>query len=219
MLRRAGLEPRGIDYLFMKLTAPSVASSPESLEALAARGLPVSNEITDPARLEVDVIQECFRYSDWARDVVHGIAVTLDSDALSHSFDFGLKTISSTLLHIGDAEMWWFENWGEVPPTEFTQLAEDGVSMAELVERFAETSEKRNVLLEGLVDEDLLRVVEVQVAPGMRVSFRVGESMLQLFNHGSHHRAQVLAMLSELGLDVPLLDLAQWQLDQQAEDE
>ena len=45
--------------------------------------------------------------------------------------------------------------------------------------------------------------VAVAQVPGAPLAFRVAESVMQLPTHGTHHRAQALAMLRRLGVPAP----------------
>jgi len=40
--------------------------------------------------------------------------------------------------------------------------------------------------------------------------FRIAESVMQLPAHGTHHRAQALAMLRALGADAPTISYGGW---------
>jgi uncharacterized damage-inducible protein DinB len=113
------------------------------------------------------------------------------------------------LLHIRDAEQWWYENWTRDEPVTFEKLPTT-ISIGELITLFNETTDRRRSLLAGLCADDLLREVVAEARPGLRLRFRMGESMLQLSTHGTHHRAQAVNMLRRLGAAVPELDLAAW---------
>ncbi|HEY7513511.1 MAG TPA: DinB family protein, partial [Vicinamibacteria bacterium] len=52
-------------------------------------------------------------------------------------------------------------------------------------------------------ERKLLSPVTVEPAPGAPLIFRVGESVMQLPTHGTHHRAQALAILRALGAEAP----------------
>lgn len=205
MLRNVGVKPPGLDYLFMKVEQPSVGYDPPTREKLREMGLEAGETIVPPARLSLNTIQAHYRYCDWATDRVQAIAETLSDEQLDREFEIGQGRLRTTLLHIRDAERWWYENWTVGPGSSFKELPET-TPVAELRSRFHEIAEKRDAYLDRLSDHDLVRVVTAEVRPGLRLSFRLGESMLQLCSHGTHHRAQALNMLRHLGADVPALD-------------
>jgi uncharacterized damage-inducible protein DinB len=50
--------------------------------------------------------------------------------------------------------------------------------------------------------------VTVEPVPGAPLTFRIAESVMQLPTHGTHHRAQALAMLRALGRAAPRVSYA-----------
>jgi uncharacterized damage-inducible protein DinB len=146
-----------------------------------------------------------FRYGDWAQRRVLALTAGLSDMQLDQPFELGLRTARRTLLHIRDAEQWWYENWTGPPPAEFPKLAES-TSLAELHKLFDATVTARDAYFDSLRDADLQRVVGANVTTGLRLEFRLGETMLQLCAHGTHHRAQLVNMLRRLEVSLPALD-------------
>ena len=205
MLRRLGVTVSGLDFLFMKLERPTVAQEPAVREQMRELGRQVAEGAMTPQPLDLAAIRPYFAYADWATERLHATAEELNDEQLDRSFEMGLGTLRKTLLHIRDGEAWWHENWTSPSPGEFPKLGES-TSIAELKSLFRETTDKRNAYIETLRDEDLQRVVTAEVRPGVTLRFRLGESLLQLCGHGTHHRAQALNMLRRLGAEVPALD-------------
>jgi uncharacterized damage-inducible protein DinB len=113
------------------------------------------------------------------------------------------------LLHIRDGEQWWLENWTHGPAREFPKLPQT-TAIVEAQELFRETAHGRNGYMVRLLDCDLDRRVTVWVTPARQLSFTLGESMLQVCSHGTHHRAQAVNMLRHAGAAKPELDYAEW---------
>ena len=204
MLRRLGVKTPGLDYLFMRVERPTVefdASTRAKLEEYGLRG----GELAAAASLDLGTIRAWFAYCDWAAERVHAIAETLSDEQLDREFEIGLGRLRRTLLHIRDAERWWHDNWTLGPGADENKLPET-TPMRELRALYVESAAQRNAYIERLSDEDLLRVVLADARSDLRLSFRLGESLLQLCGHGTHHRAQVLNMLRQLGAEAPGLD-------------
>ena len=83
-------------------------------------------------------------------------------------------------------------------------------SIGELRELWTATAQRRNDFLSRQSSEDLQRTVTAQFRPDRHFSFTIGDSMLQLGGHGTHHRAQLLNMLRHLGTEPPALDYLVW---------
>jgi uncharacterized damage-inducible protein DinB len=205
MLRRLGRKPVGLDYLFMQCEQPTAPIPPDVQAKLTALGfLPAAAVRPSPA-LDLDTLRAYFRYGDWAQRRVLAVAADLPAAQLDQPFEMGLGTARRTLLHIRDGEQWWYENWTGPAPAEFPKLAET-TSIAELAGRFDATAAARSAYLGSLRDTDLQRMVAANVAADLRLEFRLGETMLQLWGHGTHHRAQVLNMFRLLGAPIPRID-------------
>lgn len=209
MLRHLDVQPVMLDYLAYRAEQPTVEWDAATRATLQAAGFAVRDRAAEPARLDVATLRMYYRYGDWARDRVHEAAAALNDEQFDRPFEMGLGTLRKTLLHIRDAEQWWYENWVRGPQPEFRALPAS-TTIAELGALFQETARNRYALLAQATDTDLQRVVGAYVRPDLQLRFRLGESMLQLCGHGTQHRAQALNMLRHLGVDVPLLDLVVW---------
>jgi len=204
MLRRVGAQPPGVDYLFMKLERPSVAISHEAAAKLRSAGFVVGEQPTAAPALSVELLRRCLAYGDWAWGLVTTAAAALTDEQLDRPLEIGLGTLRKTLLHIRDAEQWWLENWRGEAVADFPKLGEE-TTIEELQAFFRATASARDVYLAGLTDENLARPVPARVRPGLELGFRLGESVVQLWYHGTHHRAQAVNLLRQLGATpVPL---------------
>ncbi len=187
MLRHVGVKVRDIDYIDMRH----------------------GRHDDPPPDFSVAMIRDYYAYNDWARDTVLDAASGLTDDDLDRQFEMGPGTLRKTLLHIRDAEQWWLENWHSDGEDHFTELDAE-TTMDELRELHSETAQRRDAVLARMTDMDLKRRVWCNPSPGETYTFRLGETMFQLCNHGTHHRAQVLNMLRHLGAAAPGLDYARW---------
>ncbi|MEW6249577.1 MAG: DinB family protein [Planctomycetota bacterium] len=190
MLRHLGadLPKPGLDYIFMKVQEQQQGAG------AAATGA-----------ADLVAVRAYYRYSDWARRRVYAAATPLADAPLDRPFEMGRGTLRATLSHMRDAEHWWLQNWTCGPGQPFPTAAER-VSVAGLTRLFDETVAQRSDLLAGLGAADLQKPVSAEPRPGLRLTFPLGVTMLQLCMHGTHHRAQALNMLRHVGGDVPGLD-------------
>jgi uncharacterized damage-inducible protein DinB len=211
MLRRLGVKVPGLDYLYMRLERPTLAWDAGMTSAWRQRGFDVADRPDEPAAFDVDTIREYFRYSDWATAQVLARAVELNDAQLDCRFEIGLGTLRKTLAHIHDAEQWWCHNWAGEPEADYK--APEMISLRDLTRLIDQTIERRNAFLDLCSNDDLQRPVHAQAAPGAALVFRLGESMLQLPAHGTHHRAQAANMLRHLGAEPPGLDYILWIRD------
>ena len=190
MLRHTGVKTPGLDYLFMRVDpSPSPPPVPQ---------------------FDLDLIRRYYAYSDWAQERVHASAATLTDEQLDRPFDIGLGSLRATLLHIRDGEQSWLESWTGPPSKEYDQQPPT-TSIAELRHLFQQTAQRRNAFLDGSDAATLQNPVSVWVTPEKKLSFALGETVLQLHSHGTHHRAQAVNMLRRLGAEMPALDFLVWR--------
>jgi uncharacterized damage-inducible protein DinB len=205
MLRRQELSPPRTDYLLMKLERPSVTQADETVAALRAGGVAVSPDTWPTAQLDATTLRRLFDYTDWATTEVLQRADKLSDAELDRPFDMGPGTLRKTLLHLADAERWWYANWTGQPPREFGGLSAK-LPTAQLLGGYRQAADARNALVGECTPDELQRAVTAYLRPDIAVRFRVGESLLQLYAHATHHRAQAINMLRQLGLEPPVLD-------------
>ncbi|TWT41208.1 DinB family protein [Phycisphaerae bacterium RAS1] len=190
MLRRCGAATPGLDFLFMKLEQPPFLRS---------------------APLDAASLRRYFAYTDWADAKIFDAAGSLPNDALSQSFEIGHGSIGRTLAHMLDTHRWWCENWhtpdGAVRDFHPSDAAS---SLREFRELFARTAARRDDSLRGCSNADLQRRVRARRGDERTLEFALGETMLQLCLHGTHHRAQLANMLRQHHVAPPRLDLVLW---------
>ena len=183
MLRRLGQEVPMLDVMVMRI-----------------------QQKDQPAlKTDLQTLRSYYEYTDWATGLVFDIAETLDDERLRREFEMGMGCILKTLAHMRDAEQWWFENWHNGGVRAFEQIQKD-TTVRQLHDAYQETIDNRSSYFAGLIDDDLDRTVTASPTKDKTYSFTLGESMLQLCCHGTHHRAQIANMFRHVEAEVPKLD-------------
>jgi len=185
MLRHVGAKPPRVDYIFRYFEQSELP----------------------PPNLSRQAVQYYFMATDWARDLALDAAANLTDEQLDRPFEMGVGTIRGTFSHTEDAERWWLQNWIGEAAVGFPKPSKTN-TIDRLRDRFNETAQRRNALIESLrSDDELKRIVEAKPAADRTIRFPLGVTMLQLCTHGTHHRAQVFNMLKRVGGTVPGNDL------------
>jgi uncharacterized damage-inducible protein DinB len=189
MLRHLGstLPKPGLDYVFMRLERPA----------------------DPPPEFDLDTIRDYFEYGDWAQSRLHAAAALLSDEQLDQPFEMGVGSLRKTLLHIRFAEQWWLDNWTLGPGKPFPELPLT-TTVADARRLFEQTAAKRNEFMAKLGDDGLQTIVEGHPRPDVVRKFPLGVTLLQLCNHGVHHRAQAVNMLRRLGAPLPERDYMLW---------
>jgi uncharacterized damage-inducible protein DinB len=194
----------GIDYIFYRLAEHPVEQTAEAIRSLTAHGLAVGEPDGQPYPWNRTLAQRLFQYNDWACEQVLNFAADLDAQQLDRDFQMGPGTIRKTLLHLWSAEQWWVGNW-TTGPQPFPQPPA-ATTMADLRAQWHDLASKRNQVIARMDELEAQRVVAV-LAGGPPTRFRIGESVVHLAIHATHHRAQLINMLRHAGAKIANIDL------------
>ncbi len=199
--------PGGVDYIFYKLAFPTCPQPQESFAALTQYGLEVSTELVPRVGWDQARILRYFAHDDWALRKVFDAAAGLTDEQFDACIDMGMGSLRKNLQHIIDAGRWWLGNWSE-DGSPFPR-GEAPRSLLEMQAQAQEAAHHRLVFIKSLDQEGADRIVSV-TAGGPTTCFRVSESLIQLCVHGTHHLAQCLNMIRQLGGTPPSIDLISW---------
>ncbi|MGH7243251.1 MAG: DinB family protein [Phycisphaerales bacterium] len=155
-----------------------------------------------------------YDYLTQSRERVFNAARPLTADQWCYKFKFGLGTIGSTLTHNMTSEWYYFERFAgkSVPAYAQWEFQYEKPPAFETVE--ARWRQQQIRVREQIASErDWNRRIEYDTFAddaGKRyhITATSGDIFTQLTLHEVHHRAQIMAMLRELGGDVkPLQDI------------
>jgi uncharacterized damage-inducible protein DinB len=199
--------PGGLDYLFFRIAYPTTELIAESVEPLRQLGLEVASGQGQPVEFHSDLLRDYYSYHDWANSQLLQIASSLDSATLQRDFAMGPGTIHKTLSHLRNAERWWLSIWSNSADS-FPKY--DQAESLELIQQtWNGIAQHRNEIVQSLDANSAQRIVVAQT-PKFKMPLRVIESMTQLCCHGTHHRAQLINMLRQVGIQTPALDYIVW---------
>ena len=151
------------------------------------------------------------RYNGWQNRQLKAAFATLDTADLKQDRGAFFGSILATANHLlwGD-RMWMARFAGSAPPaggiTETTELTDSGPAWE--VERF-QTDGGILFWAERLRAVDLAGdLTWYSGAVGREVAKPVAQCVVHMFNHQTHHRGQIHAMLTAVGVRAPVSDLA-----------
>jgi len=159
--------------------------------------------------IDLGTIRAFLKYNDWADERLLAAAGALSDDQLDHPFDIGRGSLRKTMLHIVAAEEVWAERWRGQAKTPWPN-EEERVAAATMQERLKRTWKRRDAFLATVGNDELSRDVVYRDSFGSLYRAALGDMMLQLCIHSTHHRAQVVNMLRRLGDEPPELDYMYW---------
>ncbi|HSE95078.1 MAG TPA: DinB family protein [Methylomirabilota bacterium] len=150
-----------------------------------------------------DVLVSLYDYGAWASDRLLARAASLPASELTRTFSRGYDSIHQTLLHLLSADRRWFARW-RIAPLPGPITAEEAPTLEAIRTRWEPLAAERRVYLTGLTEADLAAVLTFTFGtPGTSSTRTVRlarwQGIVQCANHGTQHRAEIAAMLTDLG--------------------
>ncbi|MBN9071218.1 MAG: damage-inducible protein DinB [Rhizobiales bacterium] len=151
-------------------------------------------------------------YNAWANRNIYNAAAALTEEEWQRDMGAFFKSAMGTLNHLLVADRIWLKRMtgtGEAPAALDTILHRD---FARLWTARQAEDKRLSDWLSGLSREDLAgRFTYTTVTDMRRISQRLAPALAHLFNHQTHHRGQVHAILTALGKPSVDLDLIYFQ--------
>ena len=107
------------------------------------------------------------------------------------------STIMKTLDHIWSTEEYWFSVISETAPTE--KKIENELSSDQIFEGLLNASAKLKQFIHSLSEEDLVKEVKI-TNPWFECELPISEYLIQVINHGTYHRGQIVTMGRNIGI-------------------
>jgi uncharacterized damage-inducible protein DinB len=153
------------------------------------------------------------RYNRWMNDKLYGIAATLSDQVRKHDCGAFFKSIHGTFNHLLLADRVWLARFkGVIVPDEFMGPGirsldqELYVNFEDLRRERVLTDDELSAWVSGLTDERLAATL-VYMRRGQRLESPLWWAVAHVFNHQTHHRGQITALLTQQGCDPGVTDL------------
>lgn len=159
--------------------------------------------------IDLPTVRTILRYGDWANEQSVHACSNLPDEQLDRVFDIGRGTLRKTLLHILAGESVWLRRWQGDCETLWPS-EDEPASPATIEGRFTETIRNRDLFLATIDAGRLTRAVVYRDSKGSLFSASLGDMMLQMCLHSTHHRAQAVNILRRLDVSPPEVDYMMW---------
>ena len=107
------------------------------------------------------------------------------------------STIMKTLDHIWSTEEYWFSVISETSLLE--KKLESELSKEEIISGLLNSSKKLADFINSLSEEDLVKKVKI-INPWFECELPISDYLLQVINHGTYHRGQIVTMGRNIGI-------------------
>ena len=151
-------------------------------------------------------IRLLFDYNAWASARILGAASRVTGEQFTGPGTYPHGGLRGTLMHALHAERVWLVRWQGGPPV--TRLApEDFPTVASLTTRWREEERRLMAFVDALTDDRLQAAFDYTSTEGQPYRRVLWEAMAHLVNHGTQHRSEAAAMLTDLGQSPGDIDL------------
>lgn len=154
------------------------------------------------------------RYNRWMNDKLYALAATLSDQARKRDCGAFFKSIHGTFNHLLLADRVWLGRFkGMTVAAEFMGPAGIRSLDQELYVDFADLRRERVLTDDELsawvagVTQELLAAPLVYMRRGEKQASPLWWAVAHLFNHQTHHRGQITALLTQQGCDPGVTDL------------
>lgn len=150
----------------------------------------------------IAVMQHYANYNCWANTTLINWLRTKDATLLEKEVLSSFASIKLTIVHIWQTQLYWLSvlNKEEYVPETFTGSLEDAfngfLEQSETLARYV-----NEMTLEDITDKTLI------VNPWFECNFENFEYIVQVMNHSTYHRGQIITIGRNLGFtDAPMTD-------------
>jgi uncharacterized damage-inducible protein DinB len=139
-----------------------------------------------------------YEYNYWANQRILATAANVSQEQWSSPSTFPYGSLHGTLLHTLDTEFAWRMRCQHDQSTPDMSAAE--FPTLDLIEpRWREEEMSMRAYLAGMHDDDLIRLLRYTTDSGEKRERVLWHCLLHVVNHGTQHRSEAAALLTEYG--------------------
>jgi uncharacterized damage-inducible protein DinB len=147
--------------------------------------------------MTTELIASLYEYGVWANERLLAQAAKLTDAEWRRRSSQGYQSIHETFVHLLGGDLRWFARWqGETPPAMLAPA--DYPTLEAIRTAWAPLVDARRRYIARLGEPDLAETIQwtFQGAPRQLPRW---QALLQCANHGTQHRSEIAAMLTDAG--------------------
>ena len=156
--------------------------------------------------MKKEEILTLYQYNSWANARILNAASNLNHEQFLASTPFSYDGLRGTLVHTLFAEWIWRRRWEGHSPTEWL-MPEDFPTFESLRERWNTEESNLMIFVESVNEKKLGSTIHYRTTGGNQRQNTLWHLMLHLVNHGTQHRSEAAAMLTDCGHSPGDIDL------------
>ena len=146
----------------------------------------------------LELLHTLFDYNSWATERILSAADKVSDGQFLAPASSSWGGLRGTLVHLMSAEWVWRSRWQGASPTAHLR-AEDFPSVPALRVRWREEETAMREFVAKLTEPDLARTIKYTQMRGGVGAEPLWQLMIHVVNHGTQHRSEVAALLTEYG--------------------
>ncbi|MBE0670623.1 MAG: DinB family protein [Anaerolineales bacterium] len=151
-------------------------------------------------------IQLLYKYNSWANSRILNAVAKVTNEQFISSALYPHNDLRQTLTHILFAEWLWRSRWmGQSQMAPF--LEKDFPTFKDLQSRWSVEERALSEFVASLTDEKLNSAFQYKTTKGVAHENILWQIMVHVVNHGTQHRGEAAAILTELGHSPGDIDL------------
>ena len=158
--------------------------------------------------VSAEVVRSHIGYMAWASRLLVDAAGQLTQEELTRDFGTADKSVLGTLVHVFGADRLWLARLKGEPANTF--LTDADYQLAVLRNDWPALYQQWKEWGAGITDEAAQAEVSYADMRGNPYRQPLGQLVLHVVNHGTHHRGQVSGFLRAIGRTPPKLDLVSY---------
>ena len=139
-----------------------------------------------------------YKYNQWANAKILNAAANLSQEQFLADAPYPHGGLRGTLTHTLFAEWVWRNRWQGNSPT-FRIRPEEFLTFEALRTRWMEEEKSLMEFVDSLTDEKLNQIIQYKNTKGLPFEQTLWKMMAHVVNHGTQHRAEAAALLTEFG--------------------
>ena len=162
--------------------------------------------------MSVTLVRDLYDYHRWANRTLYDFALGLGEPMCAREVgpQFSYPRVTRMFAHLYSADWVWLSRWKGTSPA---ALPGDELTTMAMVRRTWDALEaEQRAFVEALADADLGRVVSFKSTEGAAYQAPLGQLLVHVANHATHHRSEIATMVTMLSGSPPDTGINRWIL-------
>lgn len=162
--------------------------------------------------MSVAMVRDLYDYHRWANRTLYDFAAGLGEEMCVRDVgtQFSYPKVTRMFAHLYGADWLWLRRWTGTSPT--TVPGAELTTMAAVRRAWDAFETEQTAFVDGLTEADLGRVVDYKNTEGKAYRAPLGQLLVHVANHATHHRSEIATMVTMLSGSPPDTGVNTWIL-------